>query len=651
MPVRARGFMLPIAMLALVLLGGIVLAYFNYSAHSRATAFRFEERECVRHLAQMAVDEALVRFAAKTANPGSPESRWLMGNDLSPLTLAVPLAAAEAQGNTRFAGVLKVVTQVTKVDDRRVTRGGTPLYPGERLGTVEFATVAELHGPDGRKKVGCTCRRHHEYKIAAVATVPEPRGERTRYSPAFVLDYALLVRYGLAEFRNEGGASLNHAAASLVIEQPADASRRGRVYFGDTPGALLGADPVFLNIDEAMAALIPPAPAPVTLNKQECLLLLPDLQQAAQYLDGLEATIDFAREPMVKAAPTPGALVTRVKQDLLSMAGYGGPQRNDQPGIKILGADGARAADPGLAAAVLAGTIRQRFLHLATCRFDFSKTAIARDPNGAQILQKIEATELPCRPPIPGDSAIVSAFCRGLQQVAQQRGQPWLLSSLDASQPYRGGLGPQATASAGFGLPSFFNSRGQSISVNSSGDAGFNPYDHWDVWTKGLPSAAALARLGIVDDREGTLNLRGIVFAGNGTLNIGDPRQTGGGRPYRIRGRGVILAHDIAINTSLVKETADDLCVLVAYPGNITVMAAGPVEAALVANNDNQSGRLVVKKPLDVLGGVVVDKLDLHRWSPGKHVIRYDPGFRPAAEVLAITLAPVPVFQRLVESD
>ena len=86
--------------------------------------------------------------------------------------------------------------------------------------------------------------------------------------------------------------------------------------------------------------------------------------------------------------------------------------------------------------------------------------------------------------------------------------------------------------------------------------------------------------------------------------------------------------------------------------GDIILSTDQQVEAVLMAFNDNLSGMVRSVKPLKLKGGIVCDKLGFpRRWGPGKHVIEYDPRFRPQNALHQVWVSRSITFQRYTERE
>ncbi|RCK79321.1 MAG: hypothetical protein OZSIB_0192 [Candidatus Ozemobacter sibiricus] len=195
-------------------------------------------------------------------------------------------------------------------------------------------------------------------------------------------------------------------------------------------------------------------------------------------------------------------------------------------------------------------------------------------------------------------------------------------------------------------LPRFFNRAGLVIDGATTGPAGFRPWGHFSLWHRRQvpPDAAMLEGIGLLDRRRRVLRLNGIVHLA-GELVVGDPEA-----PWTIEGQGVLIAPAITVRGSLIKARPDDLCVLFARRGPITVETERRVEAALVAVNDAKTGCVLARRALDLRGALIVDRLATERWASGvAHRLAYDPALTsPDRASYVVNLSRWISFQRWV---
>jgi hypothetical protein len=659
-----RGMILAFTFTALLLLGALALAFHQSSRWAQHAAGRFQQGEVLRRVVEAGIDEAFSRAWALLGDAGStvPELRsWLLERRPTTLPIDLPLTAGWARGLFGGGRDLRLTATVQHRDFRDRDSRGSRYAPGEGVGSVVFRVVAELLDRHGHPEKACTIIRVHDFKIVALAT-PGSAATRASYVQHFPLDYHLLVRHGLTEFVRTQGASVNPVAQKLVLDQasvPVD--RRGAVFFGGTghsppPGLPPDApDHVFLNLDSVSGSVLMPSfPAMAELarvDRDVCLQLVPDLQPFRADLAGLEgvfssALAPVAGTPLAVADPAVQQAMTRIRAAL--QAGAVGPLANLNPGIDLLGPVGApTVADPAFAGSVLLGRLRQRFLAGVLFHLDLSHVSGSTGAQTATLQQW--ANRWPCFPPPPGpplpnDFRVFLAQV-GLMQQARGPGQPSLLSALRSDFPYQAGqdasIGPTMTS---FPAPRFYDFRGNPIAEHATGKQGFRPFRHYNLYGRRFVNAGELESAGIIDRAAGAVRLRGVISV-DGPLELGEPN-----RPWLIHGQGVLIAPRVRVLGGLTKAGPSDLAIVFARLGEITVETSQELHVGLIAINDGLSGRVRANQPLNLLGNLVVDELDLPNWtSAGPHLIRFDPAFRVDQPVLQVDLSPWITFQRVID--
>ena len=632
------GFALPMVLFVLVLLAGAAISYHQYATYSQSLAFRIGQGDIARRLAESAINEAFMWFWRETGVPGTPAANWMLQNDAT--TFPIPVTLVESEAKNMVRGRMVPISVIARhVDSRTIGSLGTPFSGKERLGTIALEATAEIRRLNAQKEAGCLLIRHYDYQIAAIVSAAGGSGGRTRYSPAFPLDYALLIRNGVADFSQTNGKTLNPPQGTLEVINAPSSNQRGKVFFGGVPKPA-GQAPatVFVNIDDSLKQIIPqPLKTEYRLDLDECLTLLPSLKGFKKQLSGMEGVITVANLPI-----RPNTATDQLEKDALShlQATGIGAETNLFAGIKPLAIDPQTACDPSYAASVFQGGVRQRFLHFATFRIDLSKVAQAppNTPNPLPCLLKYSGMQ----------KQEAEDFRKGLKQLSEQKYGSDIICHLNSDYLYKGGqTAAAAPPNETFEWPKFFNSQNKPITVIDTGDDGFNVYDHFDLWAKGYVSVGDFLAQGLIDLAKGQIFPRGVIMILQGNLVIGDdPTKT-----LTIHGRGAILAESITIVSGLKKATDDDFLVLNSFPGNITIQTSQPVEASLIATNHNRAGTVQAQKPLCLKGSLSTDFIDLSSWATGKHQVTYDPGLQPNSDVLAITLTQIPTFQRMTESD
>jgi hypothetical protein len=625
-------------------MASIVLFYYQFGSFSRFAVFRFEQREYVRRFAEAALNEAAQRFYRKTARPGSAEYEWVIGETRNgPVIEVTSVEKAAKDGVPPGFEIMVSGVQVNRVSTIATNRNGVSLYGKEKMGTLEFQSSVELRRKNGEKVAGCSSLRHHEYKVAAIVTPPPAGKSRASYAPAFPLDYCLLVRHGGQEFSETAGRLLNPDSQNLELCPLPDAQKPGKIYFGDQSGSS-AKNPVFLNIDNQLRELIPPAPADITLDKSECMLLFPGFAQSKQvwHQSGLKGVIShryYPISPPLAAGDIKAKDRVEAVRQLLLAHPVSTADSNEKPAIRILKGSQSVAIDPAAARTIFEGALKQRFFHFAFFKFDL--------PGGTG--NNVDEKLFECLPPKLCKSQDTIDFARGLEKLRAQKNDDRIsTSSLDTSFLFQKTLSSTG-APADFGYPSFFHSSGKNIAVS---DGAFIPYDHWEVWNKGFIDPEVLESLGYLDHGKKRISARGIVRIAGGEVVIGDPQKPD--QKYTVRGSGVWFANRVTLYAGIEKENPDDVFILMTYPGSIQVKTSQKIQASLIAVNDkNESGcgTVIAGQPMEVEGAVVVDRLRLQQWAAGKHRISYDPALKSTSALYAAVFSPVPVFQSQTEIE
>lgn len=161
--------------------------------------------------------------------------------------------------------------------------------------------------------------------------------------------------------------------------------------------------------------------------------------------------------------------------------------------------------------------------------------------------------------------------------------------------------------------------------------ADFKLYDRITLWSARNLSRADLSGRQIIDEERKIINLSGIYHCSEPLNFAGD---------WQIKGKGVIIADSFSISGALKKAGDEDILVLYARKGKIVVNTPQKIEAALVAINDNHSGTIEAKKPLQLSGMLVADYLNLNEWSNNTHKISFDKALLAADKTYQISVSP-----------
>lgn len=156
-------------------------------------------------------------------------------------------------------------------------------------------------------------------------------------------------------------------------------------------------------------------------------------------------------------------------------------------------------------------------------------------------------------------------------------------------------------------------------------------YNHYSLWTRRGMKKGDLENLKIVDFENRIININGINHC-HGHIDL--PGN------FKYQGQGVLIADSFSINGSLTRQEKNDLLVLFARNGKITVNSTEKVQAALVAINRNYSGTIESAQPLNLFGLILTDRINLNNWSQNEHRVVYDPIFLNPEETYQISFSP-----------
>ncbi len=664
-----RGVVEYLAILVLIVLGTLAVAFHRLARHAQAMAFRFEISETVRQTSESAIDEAFMRLLNGTAKAEvSPEMfSWFLDRRNSDLSIPVPMTEEQAKLaiiRSDFEPVIKASAR--HIDFRGEDSRGNRYFSREGVGTIELTVSTSLRRNGKASPIACTISRHHDFKIVSVVSPADNSSARDSYVQNFLLDYALFVRKGLAEFRRDSGTSLNNASVRITLDQDGlPAPNRGKVFIGGTTnpeGPSSGApnespkgNYAFLNVNEKFQAMIPRFPQKeiLRINLDECLKLFPELAPSREAIQGMEGVFLAQFEPLVKdpSKYVQGELSgqeLRAKNALLTS--LSGAEANLDPGLELLSREPTFAATPENAKGIFEGALRQRFMYFVHFYLDASKVS-GVVPQAIEDL-KNPGKHLVCvpmpNPPPPEERT--RSFLSGLQQLEAKRtpGQPSLLSRFSSDFLFQGGQdGGTTPINACFQKPRFFQLQGELSDITVTGKDGFRPFRHVNLWARRLNAPQELEKFGYIDKARNRLNLRGIVTV-NGYVELGEA----GGQPLEICGQGVIIADGFRILSGLRKIAPNDIAVLYARSGMIEINTREEIEASLFAINDSLNGMVKPLVPVKLKGSLAVDLLDTNRWSrAGESLLRYDPVLKRTDPIFQINISRWVTFTRVTETD
>ncbi|MFZ2958444.1 MAG: hypothetical protein WA705_16275 [Candidatus Ozemobacteraceae bacterium] len=622
-----RGVLLPTVLLVLFVLGILAMQYSRWASYSQALAYRYEQSEVARRLAESAIDEAFARFFAETGKSGSLVRKRLIDNEKNPSDVqgvAVPTTIGQASSMIRGLAADITVT-VRSVDFRDVSPSpkNYPFYKAEGVGTLGFvSTVLLMRG--SKKVAGCVLERHHDFKVTSMLSPRSDRGNR--YAENFLLDYVVFVRNGLSEFNTTFGFNLNNDNLDLtVIQDGTSPDKYGKIYFGGTDDVN---NYVFLNMSGEFQGMIPPLAQTLSLGKSEMEILWPKSKGQSGDPKG---ELRIANVPLWHP-PTP---VQKLALNAVLGIAPGGWAAQGHCGIRLL--QDAGFATSQNARAIFEGNVRQRFLYFVEHQVTY--------PDGTDPLPAVSVAAAAARGITSGDLYDVYKGLETLKANGFGGGIP-LVSSFSVDCLYACPNDRNTTFSILSNPPKFLDNA--SLPITSVADARFRPYNHLNLWSRLLNSRTNLEEYGYIVGNE--LHVRGIVRVFDNVVFD---------RPLKIVGQGVIIANGFYLKEELVKKdpASTDFVVLYAREGNIFVETNKQIEAALMAVTDNNNatvGRVRVQPGyrLNLKGALSADYLDTSNWPTNKpHVIHYDPVFRSSDDQYQVNISRWVTFTRTTESD
>jgi len=156
-------------------------------------------------------------------------------------------------------------------------------------------------------------------------------------------------------------------------------------------------------------------------------------------------------------------------------------------------------------------------------------------------------------------------------------------------------------------------------------------YNRITLWRLRSLRLADLEQMLIIDRERKILNLYGICHCNDNIELAGD---------WQIKGKGVIIANSFNITGALKKASDEDLLVLYARKGKITVDTTEKIEAALISINDSRSGTIESRQTLNLSGMLLADYLNLDNWSNNQHCVSFDKALLDAEKSYQISVSP-----------
>ena len=260
-PRPRRGLILYLVLFVLMVLSIFTLAYHQAARQGRQFAFRLEQSDVARQLAEATMETAERYLDRESANPDSAIGQWLMAHDGTAKAIPVGLVTREAATMVRADMTPVIGCQARVIDFRNTDSKNNKYYGQEGVGTIEIRATSVLQSKNTGAQIGsCEFIRHHDFKVASIVSKASNTTTRNQYAANWTSDYALFVRNGLREFHDSAGYSVNNYDARLQIDQRGlNTNQMGKIHFGDAAGN--GSDRVvFGNINQKFAGLIPAMP-------------------------------------------------------------------------------------------------------------------------------------------------------------------------------------------------------------------------------------------------------------------------------------------------------------------------------------------------------------------------------------------------------
>ncbi|OGK08871.1 MAG: hypothetical protein A2W80_06495 [Candidatus Riflebacteria bacterium GWC2_50_8] len=656
-----RGIVFYIVIAVVSIMGVFILFYHSFSKQLAHSSFYHVNREKLRNYTEVILDSAFNTIQINTRDPNHDLTKRIITQMKSSAidNAAFPLDAPLFETNKAalLQGATLDYTLTGRVFDKRTSSPtNQQYYSGEGLGTFEIILEASLKA--GSKELA-RCARRRQFDIKTVCMVSNYQKRTSSYAMTFPLDFALLVRNGLREFK-EGyrGQSFNDGQKLVIQDQSSiAATRRGLVYFGRADRNNEDSR-VFLNtsdVDAPSSAIIPALPSEkFEISQAEVLKLLPELDKngAAEY-QGLKGFFNFSVHPVARTGAPANDKEDEARQVLSVVPG----SRKLIPlpaGISFAG-----NGDKAYLDSFVRGAVTQRYLYLVHFELEADGAKIGDGsgdfydipPEGVQDLES--KSKFTCfSPDITFYRENASADQKGLElaqrlvQVEQRTNPPVPLTSdfVEDYLCYSGQNMQKAEVTETFDdAPRFYGRDSSPLGdLNMTGSEGFRPFGHYALFSARYLRAFELEKHGVYDKKNGILNLRGVVSVELDHVTFDPPP---GQNHILVRGVGAILAPaGFTLNCGLKREDPSrDLCILFTRRGNIRLVTSDRVEASLMAFNDSNSGSLSPSRAFDVQGAVGVDQLYLSRFPTTPSRVEFDPRLRAdtdAGEVFAVNMSP-----------
>ncbi|MFZ2959360.1 MAG: hypothetical protein WA705_20935 [Candidatus Ozemobacteraceae bacterium] len=706
-----RGFLLYTVIFIVVIVTIFSLQFHQMARHQQQIAFRFGQSEAARQVAEAAMDEAFMWVYQQTAEPSSEAGNWLIRR-VSKEFPVIPLKQINTVAKQMIRGDLTPTIKASgRIVDFRRGDGTIEYFPLDSMeghGTLEIKVSVTFERPSvtsTEKIAACQLTRHHDFAIVSMTSPRRNSDKRSSYAQNFPLDYALLVRNGLKEFRETVGYSLNNERVRLTVNQEhiVDPLKRGKIFFGGTtpngqvagPNQFPTGNYVFLNLNETTQDQLVPAPGVTPQQKignDDVRKLSPHLyskfEQRVQNDGGKDGKILNAEgkfavfsAPVLRLNyPDIEKKLEVVTRDWLSSSREGA-EKNASSGMYLINPAKEKTLDSSYLNSIFEGAVRKRFFYFVTYWIDLSHAIMEwKQPtlvgwetkqqsipaDEAQQLASSADGRIICTPmtdPAPTNDAIAVAYLQALPCInaafMASANKLQVLSRFEDSFRYGGGGTPDqliatpTETTETFMVNDFFTSKNQKRELDDTGNPPF-PYEYFNLWHRRSLTAGQMKSLGIINETEGTINLRGIVHTKDPI--VFEPPPTG---TWIIHGQGVIIGASFVIKAPFKKADPRSLCILYARKDNIIVETSDRVEAVLIALGSSKPLSVIAKAPMQLFGALIVDRLGISKpngepiWAEGDHAIFYDDLLKesdPAKFAYQINISNWITFSRISEN-
>jgi hypothetical protein len=650
--------------------------FYAISRESRWSAQRFKLAAVLNEVAESAIDEGWQRLATLAGDPQADVYRQLISGEPRILDL-------EASGKLRtrmllselvffpFEGELKVTCEVKeKFGQRQVGKNRFPFFSagsGESEGVtvVELVALAEIaHRSSQSLRQSHEIRRQHLVKISSLKTNPVARNS---YVQNALLDHVLF----LGRAKDQHNASPKNTffmnptpPARLVVNPLTNRAKPGFVCLTGSGEGFL-----FLNIAKNYEKLLPPTDKKWETKKEyftldECALIFPEIAESKDDYKGLFGELEVGISPILPSKQDETGDVSgdseekqRNKQ-IREISVILDKETSKHPCVEILG----ETPDPQLLkdpkTSPIRGDIRGRFLYWSRFRLNLSRMDLSAKERKELQAKKAEDW----MPILPAsfidngsqqkDDQAVRKMMESLEKLNVQKNSetdPQLISSLTVAFPL-GELDASPLFNKSIPFPpakpapktGYLNHLNESIP-----DFRYLPFLEPYLWfQKGLTvdSSAekgslkySLENTGVIDRTNGIINVRQYHVVE--TNQNADPQRlilkSDKNDTFIIRGKGVIIADEIIIQSGIEKASEDDFLILFSRKLPLRVQTSKKIHAFLCATNvwapagqtQGIVGEVIAEEELDLSGGLAACVLDLSRWAKKTHHLEYDPIF------------------------